>query len=358
VIYVAILAGTGNLPTNITYWSVLESNAWVNTSGNRADGSPYMGRLAVRAIVVAALKSAIDTQQTLREEQNEFNLIACPDYPELIVNMVALNNERSNTAFIVGDTPLRLGPTGNDIANWATDAGGEGIFAADGLTLSDPYAGVFYPSCQTTNLDGSVVVQPPSHMMLRTIIRSDEVAYPWFAPAGTRRGLVDNAARLGYVDAQTGEFITIANGQNVRDVLYLNKINPITFVPGVGITNYGNKTISATPSALDRINVARLVAYLRARLDTIASTFLFEPNDQLTRNQISSVINSLMQDLVAKRALYDYVVICDESNNGPARVDRNELYVDIAIEPMKAVEFIYIPVRIKNTGEIAAGNNA
>jgi len=358
VIYVAIAAGTGNLPTNVSFWSVLETNAWVNTSGNRADGSPYMGRLAVRAIVVAALKSAIDTQQTLREEQNQFNLIACPDYPELIVNMVALNNERSNTAFIVGDTPMRLGPTGNDIANWATDAGGQGIFAADGLTLSDPYAGVFYPSCQTTNLDGSVVVQPPSHMMLRTIIRSDEVAYPWFAPAGTRRGLVDNAARLGYVNAQTGEFITIANGQNVRDVLYINKINPITLIPGVGITNYGNKTISATPSALDRINVARLVAYLRGRLEVIGSTFLFEPNDQLTRNQIRTVINSLMQDLVAKRALYDYVVICDESNNGPARVDRNELYVDIAIEPMKAVEFIYIPVRIKNTGEIAAGNNA
>jgi hypothetical protein len=358
IIYVAIQAGTGNLPTNVSYWSVLETNTWVNTSGNRADGSPYMGRLAVRAIVVAALKSAIDTQQTLREEQNQFNLIACPDYPELIVNMVALNNERSNTAFIVGDTPMRLGPTGNDIANWATDAGGTGVFAADGLTLSDPYAGVFYPSCQTTNLDGSVVVQPPSHMMLRTIIRSDEVAYPWFAPAGTRRGLVDNAARLGYVNAQTGEFITIANGQNVRDVLYLNKINPITFVPGAGIVNYGNKTISATPSALDRINVARLVAYLRERLDAIGSTFLFEPNDQLTRNQISSVINALMQDLVSKRALYDYVVICDESNNGPARVDRNELYVDIAIEPVKAVEFIYIPVRIKNTGEIAAGNNA
>ena len=194
--------------------------------------------------------------------------------------------------------------------------------------------------------------------MLRTIIRSDEVSYPWFAPAGTRRGLVDNAARLGYINAQTGEFVTTATGQNVRDVLYLNKINPITLIPGVGITNYGNKTISATPSALDRINVARLVAYLRGRLEVIGSTFLFEPNDQLTRNQITSVINSLMQDLVAKRALYDYVVICDESNNGPARVDRNELYVDIAIEPMKAVEFIYIPVRIKNTGEIAAGNNA
>ena len=358
IIYVAIQEGSGNLPTNTSYWSVLETNAWVNTSGNRADGSPYMGRLAVRAIIVAALKSAIDTQQTLREEQNQFNLIACPEYPELIVNMIALNNERSNTAFIVGDTPLRLGPTGNDITNWATDATGAGVFASDGLTIADPYAGVFYPSCQTTNVDGAVVVQPPSHMMLRTIIRSDEVAYPWFAPAGTRRGLVDNAARLGYVNAQTGEFVTIANGQNVRDVLYLNKINPITLIPGVGITNYGNKTIANAPSALDRINVARLVAYLRGRLEIIGSTFLFEPNDQLTRNQIRTVINSLMQDLVAKRALYDYVVICDESNNSPARVDRNELYVDIAIEPMKAVEFIYIPVRIKNTGEIAAGNNA
>jgi phage tail sheath protein FI len=104
--------------------------------------------------------------------------------------------------------------------------------------------------------------------------------------------------------------------------------------------------------------VSRLIAYLRARLEVIGNNFLFEPNDQLTRNQITNVIESLMQDLRAKRALYDYLIVCDESNNTPARIDANELYVDIAIEPVKAVEFIYIPVRIKNTGEISATNPA
>jgi phage tail sheath protein FI len=195
-------------------------------------------------------------------------------------------------------------------------------------------------------------------MMLRTIVRSDAVAYPWLAPAGTRRGLVDNAATLGYVNAQTGEFVTIATGQGVRDVLYENRINPITFLPGSGIVNYGNKTVASTPSALDRINVARLVAFIRARLNQIAKTFVFEPNDQITRNEITNAITGLMTDLVAKRGIYDYLVVCDLSNNTPARIDRNELYVDIAIEPVKAVEFIYIPVRIKNTGELSGGNVA
>ena len=356
VIYVAIQAGSGNLPTNTTYWTTLETNAWVTASGNRNDGSPYMGRLAVRNIIVSAMKQSIDTQEALREEQNVFNLIATPSYPELMPNMIALNNERSNTAFVIGDTPLRLGPTNNDLVDWATNRNGLGVYANDGLTTNDPYVGVFYPACQTNDLSGNPVVQPASHMILRTIVRSDEVSYPWLAPAGTRRGLVDNAARLGYINSQTGEFVSFANGQGVRDVLYQNRINPITFIPGSGIVNYGNKTLASGPSALDRINVARLVAFIRSRLNEVAKTFVFEPNDQITRNEITNAINGLMLDLVAKRGIYDYLVVCDESNNTPSRIDRNELYVDIAIEPVKAVEFIYIPVRIKNTGEIAAGN--
>jgi hypothetical protein len=358
VLYVAIAATTGNAPTNTSFWTTLQTNTWLTVSGNRADGSPYMGRQAVRQIVVAAMKSAIDTQDTLREEQVEFNLIACPQYPELIPNMVALNNERSNTGFVVGDTPLRLPPTGTAITAWATNAAASAADSEDGLVTADIYLATFYPSCQTTDLSGSPVVQPPSHMMIRTIIRSDEVAFPWLAPAGVRRGVVDNAERLGYVDSATGEFITIATGQGLRDVLYTNRINPITFIPGVGITNYGNKTEASVPSALDRINVARLVAFIRGRLEEIANTFVFEPNDQITRNEISNAIDGLMVDLVAKRGIYDYLVVCDESNNTPARIDRNELYVDIAIEPVKAIEFIYIPLRIKNTGEIAAGEVA
>jgi hypothetical protein len=321
-----------------------------------------MGRLAQRALIVAALKSGIDTSITVREEQAQFNLAACTAYPELIPNMVALSNERNNTLFVVGDTPMRLGATGNEIVAWATNNGGTGAgtgtFAGDGLTTSTPYAGVFYPSCQTTDLGGSVVVTAPSHMMVRTMIRSDSVSYPWLAPAGTRRGVIDNAARIGYINSTTGEFVTIGNNQGLRDVEYLNNINPITFVPGVGITNFGNKTIYGQTSSLDRINVARLVAFMRGRLEEIGKQFLFEPNDQITRNEVSNAINGLCIDLVAKRGIYDFLVVCDDSNNTPARIDANELWVDIAIEPVKAVEFIYIPLRLQNTGAIANSQSA
>lgn len=346
------------VPTNTTYWSELEVNSWVTASGNRANGSPNMGRFAQRELIVAALKSGIDTSVTIREEQNQFNLSACTSYPELIPNMLALSNERNNTVFVVGDTPMRLPATSADIVSWATNNGGAGYATGDGLTVDSPYVGVFWPSCQTTDLSGSAVVTAPSHMMVRTIIRNDEVAYPWLAPAGTRRGVVDNADQIGYINAQTGEFVTLGVNQGLRDVLYQNNVNPITFVPGVGITNFGNKTTQTATTSLDRINVARLVVFIRNRLESIGKQFLFEPNDQITRDEIKNAVTSLMIDLVAKRGLYDYLVVCDDTNNTPARIDANELWVDIAIEPVKAVEFIYIPVRLKNTGEIAAGQTA
>jgi hypothetical protein len=331
------------------------TNTWLTASGNKDDGAMYAGRLAQRKLIVAAMKSGIDTSLAAREEQNQFNLIAAPGYPELLVNLVALSNERANTLFVVGDTPMRLPNTGTALVEHATNNNGLGVATDDGLIISSPYSAVFYPSCQTTDLSGNTVVAPPTHMMVRTILRSDAVSYPWLAPAGTRRGVVDNAEAIGYINAQTGEFVQLAVGQSVRDILYENNINPITFIPGIGITNFGNKTRQGLTTALDRINVARLVAFLRGRLEEIGKLYLFEPNDQITRNEITNTVNSLMIDLVAKRALYDYLVVCDLSNNTPARIDRNELWVDIAIEPVKAVEFIYIPLRIKNTGEISGG---
>ena len=360
-IYVCMVAppGAGTAPTDTTYWDPIDSinggiNTWVTASGNKNDGSPYMGRQAQRAIIVAALKSGIDSSTQAREEQRVFNLIACPEYPELIPNMVELNNDRKNTGFIIGDTPLRLGPDGTSLTTWQSNNSGLGLPAGDGLVANDTYLGVFYPSCQTTDTTGSPVVQPPSHMMIRTIIRSDEISYPWLAPAGTLRGVIDNAAQIGYVNGITGEFVSVGITQSVRDVLYQLNINPITFIPGIGITNFGNKTATSVTTAMDRINVARLVAFIRGRLTEIGNQYLFEPNDQITRNQISNAVTSLMIDLVAKRGLYDYLVVCDLSNNSPATIDANELYVDIAIEPVKSVEFIYIPLRIENTGAIAS----
>ena len=340
--------------TNANYWQIVTmTNTWLSESGNRENGAMWGGRLAQRQVIVKALKSGIDTSEAAREEQNQFNIIACPSYPELEPNMIALSNERNNTLFVVGDTPMRLGPDGNSLVEWATNNNGLGLPAEDGLVATSNYMATFYPSCLTNDLSGNTVVAPPSHMMVRTILRSDAVSYPWLAPAGTRRGVVDNATAIGYINSATGEFVQISCSQAVRDILYEHNVNPITFIPGVGIVNFGNKTSLSVTTALDRINVARLICYLRGRLEEIGKLYLFEPNDQITRNEITNTVNSLMIDLIAKRAIYDYLVVCDLSNNTPARIDRSELWVDIAIEPVKAVEFIYIPLRIKNTGEIS-----
>jgi hypothetical protein len=272
--------------------------------------------------------------------------------------MTALNADKDNTAFIIADTPLRLPATGTDIQDWANNGGGVTSTGEDGLNTINPYVGVYYPSGQTNDLNGNSVVVPASHALLRSIIKSDNISYPWLAPAGTRRGLIDNLNAIGYVDAESGQFISVGITQGLRDVMYTNKINPLTNLPGTGLVVYGQKTLSESPSSLDRINVARLVNYIRSQLNILARPFLFEPNDPITRNGISAIVSSLLNDLVAKRGLTDYLVVCDGTNNTPERIARNELYVDVAIQPTKDVEFIYIPIRLKNPGEIQAGNLA
>lgn len=219
----------------------------------------------------------------------------------------------------------------------------------------DPYVALYYPSALTNDLSGNEIAVPASHIMLRTYIRNDNVAYQWFAPAGTRRGLVDNASAIGYVDAKSGLFVNTGIGKGIRDAMYELNLNPITLLLGTGLVVYGQKTRNPTTSALDRVNVARLVNYLRSVLQPLANQFLFEPNDKITRDQVKQVVESVLNDLVAKRGLYDYLVVCDNSNNTPDRIARNELYIDIAVEPMKAVEFIYIPIRLKNPGAISGG---
>ena len=192
-------------------------------------------------------------------------------------------------------------------------------------------------------------------MALRTFIYSDNIAYQWFAPAGTRRGLVDNATAVGYVDYTTGNFIRTGITQGQRDTLYQLRINPISLLPGAGLVVYGNKTRSSIAQSTDRVNVSRLVNYIRTILTSISNSYLFEPNDKSTRDQIKTAIEGAMNDLISKRGIYDYLVVCDTSNNTSDRIARNELYVDIAIEPMKSVEFIYIPIRLKNPGAIEGG---
>jgi len=346
--------GLGNIRYSNESVSTYHPDRWVSKNSINADGSGCFGRKAQRKVIVAQVKSTIDTNQAIREDQRGFNVMACPGYPEAISNLLNLNADRGYTGFIVGDTPMRLKGSATEVSNWSANSAGAADNGEDGLVSSSEYLGVFYPSGKTTSNAGKSIIVPPSHMMMRVLANNDNLAYPWFAPAGTRRGIVDNATAVGYIDAKEGEFQTMAISEGMRDSMHTAKINPITFFSGAGIMNYGNltKVAASSTSALDRINVARLTVYLRTQLERIGKPFIFEPNDTITRNEIKQAIESFLLELAGQRAVYDFLVVCDETNNTSTRIDRNELYVDIAIEPVKSVEFIYIPLRIKNTGEI------
>jgi hypothetical protein len=332
--------------------------AWFTFSGNKEDGSPYMLRKAQRRAVVKALQAVVTNNETIREEMTYFTLIAAPGYAELIDEMLALNTDRKETAFVIVDTPMRLAPQGQTLINWmsgnnAASSGEDGLIVSGGAGYQ---AAAYYPSGLATDLNGNDVVVPASHIVLRTMAYNDQVSYPWFAPAGLTRGVVTNASNVGYINGE-GEFVPVALTTGQRDTLYGDGsrvgINPIARFPGQGVYVFGQKTLKVGSSALDRVNVARLLSYLRERFDPLARPFIFEPNDVITRGNVKQVFDSFLGDLLAKRAIYDFIVVCDETNNTPARIDRNELYVDVAIEPVKAAEFIYIPVRVVNTGELS-----
>jgi hypothetical protein len=342
---------------NVRQGDVLQTayypHRWVTESANQTDGAGSFGRKAQRKVVIQALQAMVNSNQEIRDDESRlFNVMATPGYPELIGEMVALNNDRGLTAFVVGDSPMRLKSDATTLNNWGSNVALAVEDNDNGLTTRDEYLGVFYPSLFTSDNAGNNVVVPPSHGILRTLALSDQVSFPWFAPAGTRRGGITNASAAGYITAE-GEFKSISLNEGQRDTLYSQSINPITFLTGAGLVNFGQKTRAKNASSLDRINVARLVIYLRSQLNKLAKPYIFEPNDKITRDEIKAQADSLMLELVGQRALYDFLVVCDESNNTPSRIDRNELYLDIAIEPVKAVEFIYIPLRLKNTGEIS-----
>jgi hypothetical protein len=323
---------------------------WVSASGNALNGGPLMGRKAQRIMVVRALASAIVSNQDIRSESNFFNLIATPGYPELIDEMLNLNTDKKDVAFVLVDPPARLTPDGTSIQIWSNNSNNAPSNGEEGLITHSRYAGVYYPWGLATNLDGTEIFVPPSMTVLRTIAFNDQVAYPWFAPAGFNRGMVSAVTSVGYLNMEN-EYVPVQLSQGQRDVLYSNKMNPIAFIAGRGLVVYGQRTLSPVDSALNRVNVSRLVNYLNYQLDNLAKPFLFEPNDQFTRDSVTRTFESFFGDMVALRAVYDYAVLCDDTNNTPVRIDRNELWIDVAIKPVKAVEFIYIPLRILNTGD-------
>ena len=321
---------------------------WRNHAAKAANGAGSFGRKAQRKVVTTAMQASTAGTE-LREETVQFRLIAAPGYPELMDEMVTLNADRNETAFVIVDSPLRKNPT--EAVAWiqGTDAAENG---EDGLVSMNTYSAAYYPSVLTTDpVSGASVVAPASHSVLYTYAYNDNISFQWFAPAGLTRGQVQNASNVGYIDGE-GEFVPVALTQGARDVMYENKLNPIARFPAEGIVVFGQKTLAPGASALDRVNVARLTCYLRERFAVIGRPYLFEPNDPNTRINAKNTFDGFMSNIQISRGVYDYAVVCDETNNTPARIDANELWIDVAIEPTKAAEFIYIPIRIVNTGEL------
>lgn len=348
----------------LTQWELLASGSVVNTqwtpeeAGNTLVGAGDIFKYTIefangtslgandaarRVAVVRALQAAINENTDIRSETYEYNLILCPGFPEVADELVNLAIDINEEAFVVCDTPMNLDP--DKVVEWA---------ATSNRQTSRNIA-YYYPHGFASNLDGANVMCAASGVALRTIAYSDEVAELWFAPAGTRRGMVSGASTVGYVTGTLGTptvFNEVALNQGQRDNLYkyFTNINPIVFFPGRGLIVWGQKTSAPDASALDRINVVRLMMYIKRQLRKNTMSFVFEPNDQLTRDNLKAVVDSFLGDLLVKRGLYDFVTVCDESNNTPDRIDRNELYIDVALKPVKAAEFIYIPIRVVNTG--------
>jgi len=169
--------------------------------------------------------------------------------------------------------------------------------------------------------------------------RTDINTFPWYSPAGTSRGAILNAVKLPYNPSKSQ-----------RDRLYSNRINPVIFSPGAGIILFGDKTGYGKSSAFDRINVRRLFLYLEEAISAAAKDTLFEFNDEITRTNFVNTIEPFLRDVQAKRGIFDYVVVCDETNNTAAIIDSNEFVADIYIKPSRSINFIGLTFIATKTG--------
>ena len=172
-----------------------------------------------------------------------------------------------------------------------------------------------------------------------TCARNDINNFPWFSPAGTSRGAILNAVKLSYNPTKLQ-----------RDKLYSNRINPVIFSPGDGIVLFGDKTGFGKSSAFDRINVRRLFIYLENAIAAAAKDQLFEFNDEITRTNFVNIIEPFLRDVQSKRGIFDYVVICDETNNTAAVIDNNEFVADIYVKPTRSINFIGLTFVATRTG--------
>jgi phage tail sheath protein FI len=271
--------------------------------------------------------------------QAAFNLLANKDeyqFNVLLAPGVTLDNAASATmistcesrgdAIAVVDCKLY----GNVVTAAATAAAGQ----------SSNYAATYWPWVQLfSSALGKAVWAPASTVMGGVFAFNDQVGAEWFAPAGLNRGGVPSVLKAE-------RKLT----QNDRDVLYQANVNPLATFPGEGVVVFGQKTLQRRATALDRVNVRRLLIALKGYIGQVANNLVFEQNTNVTRNRFLSQVNPYLESVVQRQGLYAYKVVMDDTNNTPDVIDRNQLVGQIYIQPTKTAEFIILNFNVLPTG--------
>ncbi len=280
-----------------------------------------------------AWENAIET--FANPEQVTINLFATPGINfsnnlSLINTGIELVEQRRADSFYIIDAP--------DQADTST-LSDEIVDLLDTSEIDSSYAAVYYPWIQirdTTNNQNVFI--PPTAEVVKSIAFNDNIAFPWFAPAGLQRGVTD--AKKARRKLSLGE----------RDTLYAGRINPMATFPETGVAIFGQKTLHKQQSALDRINVRRLLLQLKVLISNIAIRLTFEQNDQTTIDNFLNKVNPILETVKRERGLEQFIVKMDDTNNSPETRDRNELYGEISIVPTKSVEFIGLTFTISPSG--------
>jgi phage tail sheath protein FI len=219
---------------------------------------------------------------------------------------------------------------------------GQATSVAAGSTagLDTSYAATYWPWLRTVDPGtGQQVWVPASTMIPGVYAFNDNAAEPWYAPAGTSRGVISNAI-------MAEKYLTQTN----RDTLYENNVNPIATFPNTGVTVFGQKTLQKKASALDRVNVRRLLIELKNYITQIADTLVFEQNTTATRNNFLLQVNPYLASVQQRQGLYSFRVVMDETNNTSTVIDNNQLVGAIYLQPTKTAEFIYLTFNVTPTG--------
>ena len=265
-------------------------------------------------------------------DEYDVNLIVTPgatiaDHAAIINKAIEVAEDRGD-AFVIAD-PVIQGRSAAQAIAAVSDSG-----------IDSNYVGTYWPWVKIIDTDKNKPVWvPPSVVVPQVMAYNDTVAYEWFAPAGLNRGGIAEA-----VD------IELKLNQSNRNDLYENKINAIATFPNQGVCIWGQKTLQAKPSALDRINVRRLMITLKKYIASSSRYLVFENNTTTTRQKFLNIVNPYLETVKARQGLYAFKVVMDETNNTPDVIDRNIMYGQIYLQPAKSAEFIVLDFNILPTG--------